>query len=49
MGSETVIQRTCLINSCELFLGDCDIILKGTVYLHSFVLNLVSFFVNKYC
>ena len=41
MGSETVIQRICLINA--------RIKLKGTVYLHSFVLNLVLFFVNKYC
>ena len=28
--------------------GLCDINLKGTVYIHSFVLNLVFFFVNKY-
>ena len=42
MGSETVIQRICFINSCGLFL--CDINLKGTVYLYSFVLNLIVFF-----
>ena len=45
MESETVIQRICFINSCGIFLRDCDIILKDTVYLHSFVLNLVLFFI----
>ena len=49
MGSETVIQRICFINSCGLFLRDFDINLKSTVYFHSFVLTLVLFFVNKYC
>ena len=29
--------------------GLCDINLKGTVYLHSFLLNLVLFFIIKYC
>ena len=51
MGSETVIQRICYINSCGLlykFLwiiseGLCDIILKGTVYLHS-LFQIFSFF-----
>ena len=43
MGSETVIQRICFRNSCGIFLRDCDINLKGTLYLHSFVLNLVLF------
>ena len=53
MGSETVIQRICLYKFLWIiFEGLCDINLKGTVYLHYFVLNLVSFFfffVNKYC
>ena len=44
MGSEIVIQRICFINSWIILEGLCDINLKGTVYLHSFVLNLVSFF-----
>ena len=45
MGSETVIQRICFIkNYCGLFMRDFDINLKGTVYLNSFVLNLVLFF-----
>ena len=49
MRSETVIQRICFINSYGLLSeGLCDINLKGTVYLLSFVLNLV-FFLNKYC
>ena len=44
MGSETsVIQRIYFINSCGLFLWDFVTNLKGTVYLHSFVLNLVLF------
>ena len=42
MGSETDIQRICFINSHGLFQRDIN--LKGTVYLHSFVLNLVLFF-----
>ena len=29
--------------------GLCEINLKGTVYLHPFVLNIVLFFENKYC
>ena len=44
MGSETVIQRICFINSCGLFLRDFVTNLKGTVYIHSFVLNIVLFF-----
>ena len=51
MGSETVIQRICFYKFLWIiFEGLCDINLKGTVYLHYFVLNLVSIcFVNKYC
>ena len=45
MGSETDIQRICFIKfSWIISEGLCDINLKGTVYLHSFVLNLVLFF-----
>ena len=44
MGSEADIQRICFINSCGLFLRDFVTNLKGTVYLHSLVLNLVLFF-----
>ena len=49
MGSETDIERICFINSCGLILRDFVTNLKGTVHLHSFVLNLILFFVNKYC
>ena len=50
MGSETVIQRICFYKFLWIISeGFCDINLKGTVYLHSFVLNLVLFFMNKYC
>ena len=43
MGAETVIQRIYFINSCGLFFRDF-LTFKGTVNLHYFVLNLVSFF-----
>ena len=49
MRLETVIQRICAIKSCGLYLTDFMTNLKGTVYLHSFVLNRVFFFfLNKY-
>ena len=45
MGSETDIQKDLFYKfSWIIFEGLCDINLKGTVYLHSFVLNLVLFF-----
>ena len=45
MGSETDIQRISFYKfSWIISEGLCDINLKGTVYLHSFVLNLVLFF-----
>ena len=43
MRSEIVIQRICFINSYGLFLPDF-VTLKGTFYLHYFVLNLVLLF-----
>ena len=49
MGSETDIQRMFYKFLWIIFEGLCDINLKGTVHLHSFVLNLILFFVNKYC
>ena len=45
MGSETDIQRICFIKFLWInFEGLCDINLKGTVHLHSFVLNLILLF-----
>ena len=45
MGSETVIQRICFYKFLWIiFEGLCDITLKGNVYLHYFVLNLVLYF-----
>ena len=50
MGSESVIQRICFYEFLWIISEElCDINLKGTVHLHSFVLNLVFFFVKKYC
>ena len=50
MGSETDIERYLFYKFLWInFEGLCDINLKGTVHLHSFVLNLILFFVNKYC
>ena len=49
MGSGTV-QRICFHKFLWIISeGLCGINLKGTVYLYSFVSNLVLFFVNKYC
>ena len=46
MGSEIVIQRIFFFYKLLWITseGFCDINLKGTVYLHSFLLNLVLFF-----
>ena len=50
MGSETVIQRIWFYKFLWIISeGLCDINLKGIVYLLSFLLSLVLFFVNKYC
>ena len=51
MGSETDIPKDLFYKfSWIISEGLCGINLKGTVYLHSFVLNLVLFFLwNKYC
>ena len=50
MVSESVIQRICFINYLWIISEGLCTQLEDTVYLYSFVLNLVLFyFLNKYC